>query len=280
MRDLLDRYSPVRNTDDNSGGGTGEDNNSGGGTGDHNNSGGTTLYRPEGVPETMFGETNEETIDKMVSTINGFRSKDNNRPKAPETIDGYALDEATIPDEIKPFLQNLESDPVWDSIRVKALESEITSDQFSSFVQNLVSEWASAGLLEPPLDIAAERKALIPETAQYLSEAEQTTAVDARMKENFDWMESAAAKFGVSEDMAKSVMENLGDTAHGHAFVELFRNMAEKKANPLLGGGKGDVPLRQDLAQREADPRNDPNSAKYDRSFREETDRMWQKLDA
>ncbi|MBL4768034.1 MAG: hypothetical protein JKY94_10020, partial [Rhodobacteraceae bacterium] len=131
MINLLERYLPFYDSE--GGSGAGDGNGDGGDKGGENDSSGAgaapsvdggkagadgvvgspeasaEIYRPKGVAETMFGKTNEETIDKMATTINGYRNKENSKPGVPSEIGDYKIGD--VPDDLKTYFGNLENDP-------------------------------------------------------------------------------------------------------------------------------------------------------------------------
>lgn len=296
MNGLLNKYLPVRNAEGaGSGGGDGGENkggegqsqgtaqdtggkadaggkaNDGGKAGD----GGVQPYRVDGIPETMFGSTNEETIDKMAKTINGYRTKEGKKETVKEAAE-YVLGE--MPDNIKPYLSNLETDPVFATTQAAALKHGLSKDAFAGFVTDVVSEWVEAGILGDVVDVKAERQALLPAESQYLSPDEQSQAINSRMQDNFDWLAKVGPMKGISAEMAEYMQDTLGDRAMGHQVIELVRKMADTRPQPLFGGSGGGGDVRQELSSREQDPRNDPSSPKYDPKFRAATDAMWKDL--
>lgn len=296
MRDLLSKYTFLRSPDSGAGGGgsaaggAGGEGGAGGGTppapsngnaGGEGGSGGgeppaPELYRPSGLPETMFGTTNNETMDKMATTIAGYRERDSNAPKAPKDAGEYLMGDMS--DDIKPYFDNLKGDPVYEGMQAAALKNGLMVDQFNGFVTDNMTAWAEAGLLSPIVDVEAERKELIPDHAQFMTPDEQALAIDARMKDNIDWVENVGIQKGLDKEMGEFLIENLGDSAKGHKFLEMFRSLADKSFNPLAGGGGGEGgDIKAQLAAREGDPRNNPRSPQYLESFAIETSNLFNK---
>ena len=294
MRSILQKYFPLYAPEggDGAGSGAGAANTGGGGEGagadvsgaeaaggaaaaPGANGAAAELYRPNGIAETMFGKTDHETIDKMATSLNGYRNKLDNLPKAPKDFNDYTFGENS-PEHLKTYLGNLEKDPIWDGIRVNAMKHNFSTDQFSGFVTDTISEWAEAGMLAEVVNDDEERAALLPVEAQYLTPDEKASAINERMQDNYDWLERVGPQHGITEEMGEFLIENIGDRAKGHQAIEVIRKMADG-VRPLMGGGDvGGKDLPTTLATREADPRNNPGSQKYSQSYAEETRRMWQ----
>lgn len=292
MRNLIEKYLPLYSPD--GGGGDGAD--VGADKGGENESAGAAdgaagdkagaedvvgsssasgeLYRPKGLPDTMFGETDNETMDKMADTIQGFRKKIDNLPKAPKEISGYEMGE--VPEELKEYFDNLKDDPIYDGMRVLALKHGLTTDQFKGFMTDNISEWVDAGLMSGMVNQSDERAALLTKEASWLPGNEQADAINSRMQDNIDWMEKVGPQHGFSAELGEFLIEQLGDRAKGHFAIEAIRKLASgPQPLDLGGGGEGQGALAK-LEAREADPRNNPGNTQYNKAYAEETVKMWQ----
>lgn len=198
------------------------------------------IYKPEGLPDHMLGATNNETIDKLKKANDGYRERDAQN-QIPEKAEAYADFGADLPDAIKPHLETLKADPLFERLAGKALEMKMPLPAYQSLVKEFLSVSGEMGLLEPPVDYEAEKKALVPDAAKHLTPAEQTAAREKRMNENFAFIDAAVAKGpqagGLSKDAADFAKAMLGDMAKGHQFFEWARGLSGGGSQPFMGGG-------------------------------------------
>lgn len=228
-------------------------------------------YKPDGLPDHMLGQSDQQTIDNMKKALDGYRTRDAeaNIPSDPKA---YAEFTSEIPAPIKPHIEKLTGDPLYDRVAAKAAELKLSVPQYQGLVMEMMSASSEMGILEPPIDIEAEKAALVPDTAKHLSAAEQTAAREKRMTENFAYVDQMVAlgkeKGGLSKEAGDYAKAMLGDTARGHEFIEFLRSRG-------AGGHKGPaippaVPAandaRADLARRAALPENTLGHPAYSRA--------------
>jgi hypothetical protein len=235
---------------------------------------GADWYRPKDLPEHLVGKDQAETMDKLADALKGYRQRDAQNG-VPDKVDAYNAFPTDVPDTVKPHLETLVTDPLYGRVAEKALALKVPVAAYQGMVQEFISVSAEMGLMEPIVDAAAERSALVPDAVRHLPEAEQKAAVNRRMDENYSWLDAMVArgdKGGISKDEADFVKANLGDSARGHRFFEAMRAMAGGTgggpAMGLPGGGSGADP-KQEISRRAGLPENtwgDPkfNQQSYD----------------
>lgn len=226
-----------------------------------------SAYRPDGLPDNLYGESNEETIDKMALALKGYRDKDNNRG-VPENAEGYSDFGDKVPDELKSHISGLAQDTVFQRLSAKALEKGMPVQDFQELTLDLYAAAQEMGALEPLIDVKAEQAALVPEAAKSLPEAEQKVAREKRMNDNFAFLDTLTAKDGkdgMSADVADYAKSMLGDSAKGHQFIEHMRSRISGGSSPIAGGdqGSGGSDPKEDLFRREKLPENTPGNPKY-----------------
>ncbi|MCJ9697384.1 hypothetical protein MOV76_38215, partial [Rhizobium sp. PRIMUS64] len=233
------------------------------------------LYKPAGLADHYVGASNNETIDKMAKALDGYRARDaaNN---VPDKIEAYSDFGTSLPPEIAPHVETLKSDPLYARMAEFALENKLSAPVYQGLVKNFLAVSQEMGLLEPPVDAAAEKEALVPPTARHLPPAEQTVAREKRMSENYAFVDAAVKadpgkEGGIDKDTAEFAKAMLGDTARGHQFLEWVKTLAGGgKQQVYMGGGapnEGDP--KEALRARGALPVNtvghkDFNRASYD----------------
>lgn len=262
-------------------GGDGSGGAGGSGNGGGQAGGGNAPYRPEGLPDHLFGADagDKGTIDKLWSMASGYQSRISQFGEIPDKADAYAFEPG---EKLKPYATEFKG-KLWDDVRTVAQKAGIGVKQFGSFMNGVIEAMIEGDMLEPPFDPAAEKKALLPESAKSLTETEQAAAIDKRMRDNMAWIEAmkARAPEGQKEAIGKAldfVLAELGDRANGHIAIEFLRGQIGSGPQPKLGGGAPTGLTREDLQKRKADPRADRMNAAYDPKFVDETERLYKEL--
>ena len=218
----------------------------------------------------MLGKSDSETIDNMKKALDGYRARDADQ-KIPEDAKAYAEFSGDIPEAIKPHIEKLTGDPLYDRVATAAAKLKLSVPQYQGLVVEMMSASAEMGILEPPINEAAEKAALVPESAKHLPEAEQRAARERRMTENFSYIDQMVAlgkdKNGLSKEAGDYAKAMLGDTARGHEFIEFLRGQGaggHKGPAMDLNGGAGQADPKADLARRAGLPENTPGNRLYD----------------
>ena len=217
-------------------------------------------YRPEGLSDQYFGETDHQTIDKLTAAIAA-------RGEVPADVAAYR-EIGDVPDELKPYYATIEQDGLFDAVASKAKDLGVTTAQLHGILGAYMSGAAEMGLLEPPIDVAAERSALLPDDAKSLPKAEQDRRIDQRMNDNLGWLDLMVQR-GLPTDSAKHMSLMLGDTADGHKAIEWFRSQLTGADEPRPAGAGSSAAgssTKDDLARRAALPENTPGNPKFSKS--------------
>ena len=300
MRNLLERYLPMRDAAGDGGGGGagagGQGANAGAGAGaaaaagDGSNGVAAAAgqpYRPQGLPDTMFGKDDRETMDKMATALAGYRTRDSERA-VPDNVDAYAqFDAASAPDFLKGHLPSLAKDPAFAAAAAVAKENGVPVKTMHAMTTALYQAAHEAGILEPPVNTEAERAALLPETHKNSPKAEQDAAIEARLQANEDFIKlltkpGADGKSQLDPKVGENALLMLMDTAAGNQFLEFVRGMAtgDGRAQPLTqgaGAGAGNNE-REQLRAELARPEMDPQHPKFDPAAYAALDERYKKL--
>lgn len=228
------------------------------------------FYRPEGLPDSMLGKDERETMDKMAKALNGYRDRDA-KVKVPEDAGEYFKFADDQPEEIRPYLAEIAQDEAMAKPMADFLKAEkIPVDIFQKIAGKFLGISAEMGLMEPPVDVAAERSALLPDTAKHLPEAEQKKAIDARMNENFSYVDGLVEKGGLDKDAAEYAKAMLGDSAKGHQFFEFMQKTMGRNGGggPAMSdlGGQDQTSARARLQAELAKPENQPSHPKFNKA--------------
>lgn len=234
-------------------------------------------YRPDGLAENFHGTTDQETIDKLAKAVNGYRQRDSDKG-VPEDIAAYR-EFGEVDEKLKPYFDTLEGDGLFDDIATTAKDLGISKAQLHGLLSTYMGGAAEMGLLEPALDVAAERQALLPDNAASMPQQAQDAAVERRINDAHGWVESMVSR-GLDKESADHLTMMLGDTAKGIKAIEFFKGqIAGSGANPTNGdgGGNGGGDARSDLARRSALPENTPGDPKFSRKSYDQLNADYQK---
>ncbi|MGG7535349.1 hypothetical protein [Rhizobium sp. 12,4] len=230
------------------------------------------IYRPDGLADHLLGKSNNETIDNLNKALSGYRERDAAN-KVPDKVEAYSDFGADLAPEIAPHIDTLKADPLYGRMAEFALQNRIPLPMYQGLVKNFMSISAEMGLLEPPVDHAAEKAALVPEASRHLTPAEQTVAREKRMSENYAFIDAAVKadpgkEGGISKDAAEFAKAMLGDTARGHQFIEWVKSIAggDKQAAYMGDTGASARDPKADIARRQALPENTWGHRQFDQA--------------
>lgn len=260
---------------------SGEDGGDQGGTGgadgggDHGG-GAPQPYRPEGLADSFFGDTDQGTIDNLAKAVNDRRAADEKLGKVPDKPDGYTLPD-TLPDGYSPqvtqLLGELDNDPVYAAIRDVFHKAGVRQPQFEAIVPAIFQQLIEGELMEEMIDPVAERKLMVPDALQNASAKEQGEAVDTLLNDNRGWLQSLGGDNdnALDADAVKALENGLLDTAAGNRAIAHLRSLIPASTNPATGGQGGGGGLSvAELEKRLHDERYTTDS-----KFRQETDRLY-----
>ncbi|CDX54567.1 hypothetical protein MPL1032_190153 [Mesorhizobium plurifarium] len=252
-------------------------------------------YRPQGLPDTMFGKDDRETMDKMATALTGYRQRDAER-QMPDKVDAYnAFEVDKAPEAIRAYLPEAAKSPAFAAAAKVAMEHGVPVKTMHAITTAAYAGLQEAGMLEPLVNIEAERTALLPESAKSLSKADQDKAIDARMQANEDFVKLLTkppvdaqgqpipdAKPLIDPKVGEHALLMLMDTAQGNLFLEAIREQltGAGRAQPFNGAGAngGDKGAREALRAELAAPEMNPQHPKFDRAKWDELNTKYQRL--
>lgn len=259
---------------DGGGAGAGQGGAPAGGGGQASGDGGVpSVYRPEGLPDHLAGANEKEIIDKLWGAYKPAResiAKFGELGELPKDPTKYGFEPS---EKIKPYAANLTEDPVFKVVQEAAHKAGIRDKQFAPFLSAVMEAMIDGDLVQPPVDLAAEKAALLPPEAANLDDAGKNAAIDKRVRDNHARLEMWKQR-GLDAASAEALGLTL-DTAAGNKAIEFFAAQM-KTPQPALGGTPSGGFTEADLKARQADPRGKVGNAKYDAAFAAETTRMYQ----
>lgn len=261
-------------------GGAGAGGAGGDGQGGAGGAGGAGGYRPQGLTDDFFGGDDKGTIDKLwgglqqeKGRVEGFRRDLAERGVVPEKLEAYAFN---LSDKAKPVIQIGDDDKLLHATRELAQKHKMPDKMYSGFMSELFDKIADLGIIEKPVDPNDIYKELGKGKG---NDAEQVTAGTQRLNQAQTYINAFSEKDGFTQPM-KDELSLLTTSAAGVQVIEKIMSMGIKPSTSTGGGdsGAGGAITKETLQQRQADPRNDRNSAKYDPAFAEETKNQYKKM--
>jgi hypothetical protein len=223
-------------------------------------------FRPDGLPDHLYGATEKETIEKLWKAHAGAREFIGKFGEVPKDPTGYAFEPV---DAIKPYVENLDKDPLFEKIRASAHKSGVPAKVFNSFLNDVMAEMVAGDMVQPPFNPEKERAALAPDVAD---PAERAKAADRIVRENVALLDAWKAQ-GLPEAVHTGLTSNL-DYAWANQLVRYMAGL-KNETPPALGGENGGALTKAALDARVADARNTVGNPKYDPAFAAETTRQF-----
>nr|WP_319389275.1 hypothetical protein [uncultured Cohaesibacter sp.] len=249
--------------EDGTGSGTDTGNDEGGAPEEKGNGAEATLYRPDGLDEAFHGETDQETIDKLMAGIKDAK------PQLPEDVSGYDF---TPAEGLEGYFSE-KDDPLLNSAKAAALKNGIAPNVLQSFINDTFGDPVAKGVIAPPFNPKAEIDGL----AKMLG---GDTKVAEKAINDADAIAGNLAKTMGLPEAAAGFFEGMAETASGVMVIRAIQKMAGEKGIALGGQDAGATThfSRETLKSMGADPRIDPQSPKYDPDVRKKYDDSYRAL--
>lgn len=230
-------------------------------------------YRPDGLPDHLFGGNDRETIDKLHKAVSGFRTQQGEAGAVPENPEGYSFDAS---DKLKPYVGNFDKDPVYGAVRGIAHKIGMPDKMFKAFVPAILEHFVDGELVAAPIDPKQILRDMSPANLANASDADREAAGARRVQDNVAWIDGAKANGTMPEGVADFFAASAAGDPRAHAAIEWLRGSKSEPA-PAMGGAVASGVSEADLKARLADPRGQVGAEKYDPAFARETDEMYKK---
>jgi hypothetical protein len=187
-------------------------------------------YYPEGLPETLRGKSDRETIDALWKAQAEM-------PKPPAAATDYKLE---IPKELAGYVDP-QNDSVLPLFREVALKNGLTQSQFQNTVVELHQAMAKAGMLQPLVDVGAEYAALGDGAGDRAAQIQKGKERAAHVA---DGINALVTRQAMPQDLAKELLGNLGSAKTILAVETLLKLLpAEHGVRPGGGAGGGSADI-------------------------------------
>ncbi|PPQ39370.1 hypothetical protein SAMN06265338_103216 [Rhodoblastus acidophilus] len=225
-----------------------------------------SAFRPEGLPDHLYGASDRETVEKLYGAYKGARDAIATFGEVPKDAAGYVFEPS---ETVKPFAESLSKDPFFEKVKGLALQHKIPAKQFNGFIDGIMSEMIAGELVTEPFNAEKERLALAPDIAD---PKERAAAADKIARENIALVDVWKSQ-GMPENVATWLHSQL-DRASANQLVSFFADRLGEERPALGGTPVGNVTETQ-LDARMADPRNQVGGPQYDAEFAKQTAAMF-----
>ena len=242
------------------------------------------LYRPEGLPDHLFGENDHETMDKLAAAYAGARKELSKKNNVPEKLDDYKIE---LSEDLSSKVLNVGedgTDPIFEAMRGVLHANGVAPEkganivsEFYGIVSEKMAEMQGAqdgegdegGEGQPaPLDFDYKTMGGI-EKAQPVIDAGKA------------WITGLLNRGIINEADAKDMEFNLA-CGEGLSWMEKLRvGIGGEQPVPAdMGGssGSGGKLTEDDLNARVSDPRYQRGNPKFEQKFFDDTTAMFQQF--
>lgn len=219
-------------------------------------------YKPEGLEDHLQGESDKDTIDKLLNRNKGLRQELSKKgeSKAPEKAEDYKIE---APDDFGIELSSEGDQKALDIVKKIAHERGISQDDFSALVLGVVKASHEEGIGEPKFDAEAEYEKLGGDKGAEAGK-QFTTAI-------LGWGRALQAQGHLSESEYDE-FKIMGGTAEGIRVLSKIRGLTGEKPIPLEGSSPDG-----DMSDNELYAMMDDPKYQTDPAFREEVEAKFQK---
>lgn len=231
--------------------------------------GGPGLYRPQGLPDHLFGQSDTETLDKVTKAYLGAREAIGKAGSPPEKADAYTF---TWSDKVKGLGTIADNDPAIAAFRDIALEHGYTQQQIDA-IPKFFETMIDKGIVEQPADPKALLMELAPDGFRG-DDAAREAEGSKRLLTAENWIRQLAPASGFDDAMK----EELRLLTTSKAGVRVVETLMKGGMNPSVspgGAAAADGISKESLEARIADPRNDVSHPKYNEAYATETQRQF-----
>lgn len=285
--DLLRRHGPLWAPDGEGDGGTGEGGAGDGGAGDGGTGDGgagdgggddrhgvTTPpdpFRPNYLPDRLFGKTDRETLELVSEDWKSKRELMAARGTVPDKAEDYVIELSESAAKAFPIGAD---DKVIPLIKEAAKQFNISEKEIG-FVGAMVDKMVEAGVVQPPQDISEVYRAAAP--ADFSGPDADREAAGQKRMQSLEAQIDGLTGSGFSKEEMGEMKLLLTSVAGVSALERIFASGVNPSANPR-GQGTADGLSEADLMARKADPRADRNSPSYDPGFAKDLEQDYRRF--
>lgn len=225
-----------------------------------------TPYRPEGLPDHLFGKDDKETTDKLLKAYKGAREEMAKKGNAaPETADAYTL---TLPDDLKDKVIKVDAtgkDPIFEALKPALHKAGISNENASMLVTELYKSVATQ--MQKNAEAAQNDPSAADVGFKQLGGADKAKPLQDSANA---WINGVAEKVGLSKE-SKQELEYLTYHSQGLKLLNELRGLTSEKPIPAdFGAHNVNAPVTQvQIDEMMNDPRYIDGDAAFHAEVRE-----------
>ncbi len=229
-------------------------------------------YYPDKLPDHLRGASDRETIDKLHQNWTDLRGELSRRGTVPAKPEDYKLN---MSEELRKVYGDPSKDKGSQIFRSLAAKHKLTAEQAAGIYEDWHAELLSQGVYAP-IEPMAEAKKLLGGEVVGKSDQQIMQAAAGKWKDAVDWIDGMVGQKSLTPELAM-LAKGLLETADGINLIGVFRaGMREHGVQPSGQSAAGLT--KQQLSDRNNDPRGNPRDPRYDAAFEQETQRLFREF--
>lgn len=252
------------------------------GTGGGEGGQGGQPYRPEGLPDHLFGANERETLDKVFNAYKPLHADSTRRQQAtPKEAKDYGF---TPGEKLAPYFKDADS-PVMKAAQIAAQKHGFTKEQFQGFLADtfgpLVESGALGHVFSPEKELARVGVLIgAPQGAEGKQKISQAaTEANATAEALFSRLGIPEGVPAAEKEAVKGTLLALADTGAGIFILNAIKGQLAERGIQLGGApaGQGGNWSKEQLKSMRSDPRLDSRDPKFDKEFRRQYDEAYKR---
>lgn len=231
--------------------------------------GASAAYRPEGLPDHLYGKTDLETIEKLYAAYKPAREAISKFGSVPDAPEKYTF---TPAEAVAPYLPDVANDPVMKVAQQAAHKHGLGDKQFAGFVNEFMAGLVGGEMLDEPFSAEKERAIIAGDVADPQERAKKAGQM---ANDTIAFLDALAAQGRIPKETADW---GKGRTDRGH-FIKLVSVLRQAAPGVETGGQPSPAGVTLDqIKARQASPKNTWGHPDYDAAYAAETDRLYREV--
>lgn len=220
------------------------------------------------LPKEMRDKDPHKVIGHLHKAYKGYRDRDAAAEKAPEKAEDLKFE----PDpKLKEHFPDVENDGAFKVLRTALHAEGMGPKKFQAVAAKVLQGMVDDGVIQKPMTLEGEAQKLGgTEKARERTLAAKTFVETAVANKVFD---EGGKHAGRTERLA-GALQGMWTHAEGVEFLEILQSNRQETGLGGGGGGSAGGVTKEQIQERMRDPKYRTDSPSFDRTFRQETDRL------
>jgi hypothetical protein len=224
---------------------------------------------PDGMPDHLRGANPEETTGKLFGALKPLLDAQQKRGPVASKVEDYNFQ---FDDKMKAFMGD-DKDPAMAAFKAVALEHGVPIKAANDILNKVFQPLIEKGMIPQPYNAQTELQGIAKLFGHTELNDQNKAALDQQLQETEGWVKNLGEQMKLSPEGQVS-LESLTLRAGDFEVVRGLQKMLANQPGFALGGqggGQSTFTMEQWKGM-SADPRIDPNNAKYDKAVRAQYD--------